>query len=148
MYIQTKYFSELEVTDSDLLVFAHGLPGFEDYHQFVLLPIDDTGTYFVLQSVEEADVALIVTNPYLFYKNYSFDFDEKSMGIKGLEEVAVYSVVTLEDPFEKSTLNLQAPIVINVRTKEGKQIILNDSVYRTKHELLQEIKGGGNHARS
>ncbi|MFG6147992.1 flagellar assembly protein FliW [Halobacillus sp. B23F22_1] len=149
MKIHTKYFGEMDVMKEEFLDFTQGLPGFESYHSFVLLPVDEEGLYLALQSVEEAAVALIVTNPYLFYKQYEFELGEKSLSdleINKPEDVAVYSVITLKEPFADSTLNLQAPIVVNVEKKLGKQVILHDTDYQTKHPLLQ-AQGGEAHAR-
>ncbi|SFJ45645.1 flagellar assembly factor FliW [Halobacillus dabanensis] len=148
MKIETKYFGAMEVEKKNFIEFSSGLPGFESYHNFVLLPVDELDTYFALQSVEEAGLSLIVTNPYLFYKDYEFDIDEEDMGIESPEDVAVYNVVTLRDPFETSTLNLQAPIVMNTAKGTAKQIILNHPDYRTKHPLIPYGKGGESHARS
>ncbi|WP_242517930.1 flagellar assembly protein FliW [Halobacillus sp. GSS1] len=146
--IETKYFGEIEIEKKDCIEFPEGLPGFESYHTFVLLPVEELGTYFALQSVEEAGLSLIVTNPYHFYKDYEFDISEKDLGIEHPENVAVFNVVTLRDPFENSTLNLQAPIVMNTVKRTAKQLILNQPEYKTKHPLILTAKGGESHARS
>ncbi|WP_394218436.1 flagellar assembly protein FliW [Halobacillus trueperi] len=147
MKIETKYFGAMEIEKKDCIEFPAGLPGFESYHSFVLLPVDELGTYFALQSVKEAGISLIVTNPYQFYKDYEFDIDEEDLGIERPEDVAVYNVVTLRDPFENSTLNLQAPIVMNMGEGTAKQLILNQPEYKTKHPLIPSPKGGESHAR-
>ncbi|WP_082233354.1 flagellar assembly protein FliW [Halobacillus massiliensis] len=149
MKAETKYFGEVEVAEDQFIHFHNGLPGFEHLRVFTLLPVDEQGLYFTLQSMEEAEVALIVTNPYLFYSDYEFDIDEKSTGDLSLEQpedVAVYSVVTVKEPFARSTINLQGPVVVNTTSSKGKQIILNKTHYETKHPLFNE-KGGGVHAR-
>ncbi|MBX0357534.1 flagellar assembly protein FliW [Halobacillus sp. Nhm2S1] len=147
MKMKTKYFGEIEVRDKECIEFSNGLPGFENYHSFVLLPVDELGAYYALQSVKEAGVCLIVTNPYHFYKDYEFDIDPEELGIQSQEDIAIYNVVTLRNPFEKSTINLQAPIVMNTRQRKAKQLILNQVDYRTKHPLTPAVKGGESHAR-
>ncbi|MFC2949343.1 flagellar assembly protein FliW [Virgibacillus sediminis] len=150
MRIATKYFGTVEVAEEELIQFERGLPGFEGYHSFVLIPVDEQGVYQALQSMEEAGISLIVTNAYMFYPDYAFDLDEKSQNdieLKQPEDLAVYNVVTLKDPFEASTINLQAPIVINKKAGKAKQLILNDNTYQTRHPLLKSNKGGDLHAR-
>ena len=50
----------------------------------------------------------------------------------------IYTIVTLSKEFKKSTSNLLAPVVINVKEKKGKQFVLNNSPYTTKHPLFKE----------
>ncbi|UOR11674.1 flagellar assembly protein FliW [Halobacillus amylolyticus] len=149
MKVETKYFGVVEVEENELIHFEQGLPGFESYRSFVLLPVDETGVYYALQSCEEAGVSLIVASPYLFYKEYEFDLGKQmqlDLDIGKAVDVAVYSVVTLREPFKESTINLQAPIIVNVNNGKAKQLILADEIYQTRHSLSQE-EGGEQHAR-
>ena len=41
MKLQTKYFGEIEYEESEILTFPVGLFGFEEEHQFLLLPFED-----------------------------------------------------------------------------------------------------------
>ncbi|NMA48401.1 MAG: flagellar assembly protein FliW, partial [Tissierellia bacterium] len=56
----------------------------------------------------------------------------------GKEQLLVLTIVTLEETFKDSTTNLLAPIVVNLLAKKGKQFVLNDSIYATKHRLFPE----------
>ena len=56
------------------------------------------------------------------------------------EEVAVYAVATIPDDMERATVNLMAPIVINVKMRCGKQVILHESGYSVKHPLFKASK--------
>ncbi len=141
MNIQTKYFNELTINKKDILHFEYGLPGFINEKQFVLLPLSEEKVYFVLQSVQTPELAFVVTNPFLFFKDYDFELDRAtvhSLEIKEPSDVAVYSILTLQDPFEHTTANLQAPVLVHVKNKKAKQVILNDDKYTTKHALFQE----------
>ncbi|NCU16697.1 flagellar assembly protein FliW [Pallidibacillus pasinlerensis] len=141
MNIQTKYFNEVTINKKDILHFEHGIPGFLEEKEFVILPLTEDNVYFVLQSVRTTELAFVVTNPFLFYKDYDFKLDEaivEQLDIKQPTDVAVYSILTLQDPFEKTTANLQAPVIVNVKNNKAKQVILNDENYKTKHPLFKE----------
>lgn len=138
MIIATKFFGDIEIKPQDILEFPGGLPGFEDVKRFVLLNMEEKGIYQVLQSIDQPQVALIVTNPYLFLKDYSFDLDGKTLELLEIEspkDVIILSIVTLRTPFSETTVNLQAPVVVNYNRNKGKQVILNDTFYHTKHLL-------------
>jgi flagellar assembly factor FliW len=140
MNIQTKYFNEITIEEKNIIHFEHGIPGFLEEKQFVLLPLTEDNVYYVLQSVQTSELAFVVTNPFLFFKDYDFNLDDatvEQLEIKDATDVAVYSILTLQDPFEKSTANLQAPIIINTKNNHAKQVILNDEKYTTKHPLFK-----------
>ncbi|KGP91401.1 flagellar assembly protein FliW [Pontibacillus chungwhensis BH030062] len=140
MNIQTKYFGEVEVNRDDVILFPNGLPGFEQEQEFVVLPIDEAGIYQSLQSIKSEEISLVVVNPYVFFKAYEFFLDDKTLEALRIEspsEVAVFSVLTLREPFSDTTANLQAPIIVNTRNQKGKQLILTNTPYMTRHLIAE-----------
>ena len=126
MNIQTAYFGELEINQSNILNFQFGLPGFEDEKDFIVLPLEENSVFQVLQSVQTAALAFIITNPYDITADYSFDLEEATthaLEIKDEKEVAVFAIVSLKESISQSTVNLKAPIVLNTTNKKAKQWI-------------------------
>ncbi|MBH0230882.1 flagellar assembly protein FliW [Halobacillus yeomjeoni] len=151
MKIETKYFGAIEINEEQVIQFKQGLPGFKDYKEFVLLPLEEAPIYKVLQSTKEAGLAFILVNPYVFFHDYAFDIDEQSkkeLELKQAEDVDLYTVMTLKDPFKQSTINLQAPIIINQQNRSAKQLILNQTDYHTKHSITSKEEAGESHAHS
>ncbi|MCD5325909.1 MULTISPECIES: flagellar assembly protein FliW [Pontibacillus] len=140
MNINTKYFGEVEVKEEEVVIFPNGLPGFEEELEFVILPIDEGGIYHSMQSVHKEEVSLVIANPYLFFKNYEFELDDQTLDtlhIERPEDVAVFSVLTLREPFSDTTANLQAPIIVNKSNQKGKQLILTNTPYMTRHLIAE-----------
>ena len=138
MNIQTKYFDEVEIDEADIIKFQNGLPGFLDEKQFVLMNLEDT-VFQVLQSVETQALAFIVVNPFQFKSDYEFVLDNQvveQLKIESDEDVTILSIVTLKDSLKESTVNLKAPLVINAKTKEGKQYIIQKTDYTTKESIF------------
>lgn len=132
MKINTKYFGKIERDCSKIIQFANGLPGFNEETEFVLLDLPDAPLFQVLQSVQTEHVAFITSNPHAIYPEYAFRLDDNTIDqlqIQSEEDVAVLAILTLKKPFENSTINLKAPLIINHRTKLGKQYILNKDTY-------------------
>lgn len=139
MKIQTAFLGEIEIDDSQSLHFEHGLPGFEEEQKFTLIPLEDDAVYQVLQSINSPHIAFVTVNPFVF-TNYSFDLDEStvhSLSIKSNEDIAILSIVTVKEPFSESTLNLKAPIVINMKLKKAKQTIIEKSDFPLRHPISQ-----------
>jgi flagellar assembly factor FliW len=137
MRVETKYDDVIEVEDSEVITFETGIPGFESEKEFVLLPIEDT-VFSLLQSLSKKELAFITVNPFFFYPRYDINLPQQvieQLAIKSPENVTVQSIVTATEPFNKSTMNLQAPVIINVETKKAKQIVLNDNRFNIRHPL-------------
>lgn len=146
MKLRTKYLGEVEADKEKIIRFPKGIPGFLDETEFVILDLPNNSAFQLLQSVKTEDLAFVITNPYLFVQEYTFNLDDnliESLEIKEQEEVAVYTIITVRKPFKESTMNLRAPIIINTTTKCAKQYILNDSIYSSKKPITLSEKGVG-----
>lgn len=139
---------EVEVQEKDIYQFPKGLPGFEEETEFAVIPWADT-PFSYLQSVREKDLSFLLVSPFTFVTDYSFelsDMDKEELEIA--EQVSVYSLVTIHSQANKSTMNLLAPVVLNLEKRLGKQVILHQSIYETRHLIWSEdeeaksVKGG------
>lgn len=139
--IRTKYHGEVEINKEDIIQFEKGIPGFLDEKEFIILPLSDDQTFFVLQSVATPYVGLVAASPFSFFQNYEFKLEDSvidELDIKTDKDVSVYIIVSVADPFEKTTANLQAPVIINNSNQKAKQIILNEGNYKIKHPLFEK----------
>ncbi|QHA37717.1 flagellar assembly protein FliW [Rossellomorea marisflavi] len=144
MNIQTAYHGSFTVNDEDLLSFPQGVPGFHEEKQFVLIPLEDNNWFQILQSTMTPDLAFITTNPFLYFSEYDFELDGanlEQLGNPTTADIQVLAILTVKNPFNESTANLQAPIIINTANKSGKQVILTDTNYRTQHQILAQPDG-------
>lgn len=136
--IKTKFHDKVEVDLSKAWHFPKGLPGFEDEGEFVLLPIGDNPEFQVLQSTHEAGVAFVVANPYKLVEGYDFKIDDPTVDLLEVEnpgDLMVLGIVFIKEPFEESTINLQAPLLFQTKNRNAKQMILNDNRYLIKHPV-------------
>lgn len=139
--MKTKYHGEISINERDIIQFNQGLPGFLEEKKFVILPLSDDGIYQILQSVKTPSLAFVITNPFHFFKDYEFDLDDHSLArleIEAKTDIVVYSIVTIHEQFVQSTMNLQAPVIINGKKQIGKQFILTDTLYKTKHPFIKK----------
>ncbi|MFF5993795.1 flagellar assembly protein FliW [Lysinibacillus sp. KU-BSD001] len=145
MKINSNFLGEVEIEAQDILLFEHGLMGLEEYKEFVLLPLDVDLPLILLQSTECAEISFILAFPYAFKTDYHFDLsedDKEQLQIEKEQDVMAYVIITFKEPFEKSTLNLLAPIVMNINKKLGKQIVLYDKDYPLRYPV-PALKGSG-----
>ncbi|MBD1381392.1 flagellar assembly protein FliW [Metabacillus arenae] len=141
MIIETKYHGSTNIDEEQILQFSNGIPGFHDEKQFALLPLSEESPFFAMQSIQTSDLAFIVTSPFLFFQSYEFDLNPNTMEdleIEKAEDVEVITILTVKEPFENTTANLRAPLIINRTNKKAKQIILENSEFQTKHLIIRE----------
>lgn len=145
MKITTKYQGEMEVQEKEIWNFPNGIPGFPDEQQFILYPIADNQLFSILQSVVSKEIAFVVTSPFTFFPHYDFTLEENVVSFLQLEnssDVLPLIILTLGDSLASSTANLQAPLILNTKNKQAKQVILHDTMFHTKHQLKQTVKQG------
>jgi flagellar assembly factor FliW len=146
MNINTKYHGEIDVKEEDVLNFEQGIPGFADEKKFVLLPLPENDWFHILQSVSTPLLGFVVTDPFLFTKEFDFELDQgsvESLGFIDAKDVKVLTILTMKETLHESTANLQAPIVINLANHKSKQVILNDPNYKTKHLIFAQPEQAG-----
>jgi flagellar assembly factor FliW len=140
MKITSKFLGEIEINKEQIIYFPNGLPGFEDEKQFVILPLEEQSPFAILQSIYHSHVGFVIAYPFSFYPDYAFDLadeDIKKLKLRSPDDCVTYTIMTLKEPFAKSTINLKAPIVINTKKKIGKQLILHDSDYPIRFPLSE-----------
>ncbi|MDM5340066.1 flagellar assembly protein FliW [Fictibacillus enclensis] len=140
MKMKTKFHGEIEIEESNIITFEHGIPGFEEEREFIILPFEDT-PFSILQSVKTAGLAFVTADPFMYFGDYDFTLPDavvEGLEIKEQQDVFVQVIVTLRDELSESTANLQAPVVINKVNNQGKQVVLNDRNYTPRHQLFAE----------
>jgi len=134
--IQTR-FGEVEYDPKNLLVFPAGLIGFPTLHSFIVMPNRKEGPLFWIQSVDDPDIAFVLTDPTNFFLGYEIQPDNtgrSSLQIAQEDEYYVLVVVTVP-PDQKITLNLAAPIMFAPKTNRAIQVILENTEYQSRTPL-------------
>jgi len=142
MKIETKFLGEVSFEENEIIQFPNGIPGFEKIQKFVILPLETESPFAILQSTQHVEVGFVIALPFFFKKDYEFDLsdeDKEDLKISDPEDLIAYSIVTLKEPFNSSTINLQAPVIINHKQKIAKQLVLQ---YSSSNPLRYPIEGG------
>lgn len=144
MKVKTTRFGVLEIDKKQIINFPRGIPGFEKLRCFCILPVEGTDNMQWLQAVEEPAVALLVIDPFKYFRGYTCNVPDRyieELDIRDPTEALVLTTITVpRDNPAAATANLVAPIVINTRLRQARQVILNNSPYTTKHRLFPDQK--------
>ena len=144
MLIQTSRFGPVTLNKDDVLDFPEGILGFNDLRKFVLLDDPNDEIFAWLQSCEIAEIAFPVLEPELFTQNYKLSLtkhDLEGLGLQKQEKVRAFSIITIPDDPTLMTANLKAPVVINVETRQARQIVLQDNQLAIREPIFTKLQG-------
>lgn len=136
---QSAKFGEVTINRGAVVTFSHGLPGFERYRQYGLVAVEEEAPFLRLLCLEEPRVSFVMVDPMLVWNEYNPNIVREELdglGIASPEEMALYCMVTLSSTPDEVTVNLKGPLCINTQTMQGKQLILVDDSYHTKHSIM------------
>jgi flagellar assembly factor FliW len=126
MQIATSRFGTMEIEAEDVIHFPAGLMGLEECRQWVLLADSQNDAVAWLQSVERAEVALPVVSPRRFVPGYQMRVARRELVALELDDVKAAKVLTIVGKTDRTiTLNLKAPLVINLQRCLGRQVVTN-----------------------
>jgi flagellar assembly factor FliW len=129
------------------IIFKKGIPGFENLKQFNIKDVENNEKFKIMESKED-EISFVIVNPFDVYSEYEIDLNDetiKELEIKNPNDVLVLSILTLGKTLQQSTMNLKAPIVINIKNNLGKQLILQSDIYETKHPLIRREQNVSNY---
>ncbi len=132
-------FGEVEYDPENLLHFPAGLIGLPNLHHFVVMPNKKQGPLFWIQSVDDPDIAFVLTDPTNFFLDYQLqpeDSERQSLHLENGDDCFILSIVTVPAD-QQITLNLAAPILFAPKSNRAIQVIMENSPYSHKTPLPQ-----------
>ncbi len=127
MNVSTSRFGSVEIKADDILLFKNGLIGFEDCQHWVILADAENPAIAWLQSMQRPEIAMPVVSPRRFVAQYQVRVDHQELDSLQLTDVDSAHVLCLVGKNASSlTMNLRAPIVVNLERKLGCQVLTKD----------------------
>ena len=146
MELMTKHFGEVNIDEDKILNFGSGVPGFVG-NKYIIMQENDGDVseqpFVWLQSVEDPEIALVLANTFLFFKDYSPEIQDEqvaSLEIEDSKDISVFNVVVIPDNIEDMTVNLKAPIIVNNKNLKAMQVIADNKDYDIRYKLYSHLK--------
>lgn len=133
--IVTPRFGEVSFTETDVFVFPWGLPGFSDLRRFLALSLAEQPNFVWLQSVDDPKIALPAADPWQIFPDYEPRmpaYATEALELQNAEDFTILCIVVVTKDAEEMTMNLMAPIVLNLKTRRARQVMLENSPYSVK----------------
>ena len=137
MDIETTRFGRLAVEDERVITFPNGLLGFPDHTRFALIQTGEENYFFWLQSVDEPNLAFVVTDPGIFFKDYHAPVrDETRQDLQLVDDAALQCFVICNKVGDWLTGNLLGPIMVNAQNRLAQQVVLTEKKWTTRQPLM------------
>jgi flagellar assembly factor FliW len=110
----------------DVIRFPQGLPGFEQLRDFLLVTREECEPFVFLASLERPEVAVPLVPLALASAGRPAPTNTGTLGQSDQSAVVYYAVVSIGVDAADVIVNLRAPVVVNLDTRLGCQVILPD----------------------
>lgn len=138
MEIETTRFGRLTVDDDRIMTFPRGLLGFPDRARFALIQTGEENYFFWLQSVDDANLAFVVADPSIFFKDYEVPLRDETIQELNLTDLGASQVFVICNKVgDWLTGNLLGPIVVNASNRIAMQVVLTEKKWTTRQPLIR-----------
>jgi flagellar assembly factor FliW len=138
MDIQTSRFGMLSVEDDRIMTFPNGLLGFPSFSRYALIQTGQENYFFWLQSVDEPNLAFVVADPHVFFKDYNVPVRDEMVQELNLADPAHLQVFVICNKVgEWLTGNLLGPIIVNAENCLAQQVVLTEKKWTTRQPLIR-----------
>lgn len=135
-------FGECSYAQNEIIEFPWGLPGFPNLRRWLALTVASQSSFVWLQSLDDVKVALPTADPYSIFEAYEPKlppYAAAALDIQDPSEFTILCVLVVTEEAESMTINLMAPLVINLRTRRARQIMLDNSPYSVKEPIPRKV---------
>lgn len=146
MKANTRIFGEIEIADEKIITMERGMIGFPNLNHFALIFDEEKGqkqtSIMWLQSMDDTDIAFPVMDPHAVKEDYNPNVNEEivaPIGELNEENTFVLVTVTVPKKIEDFSVNLKAPIVVNMDNRKAVQLIVEDD-YPIKYKVYEVLK--------
>ena len=142
MKLKSSFLGTVSVHSTQIFNFFQGLIGKKEYKKFALLEKPEDELLFVLQSFDDENHSLRLIETETFLDSYKVDLNSRDKELLSIspQNIKVYCIVNdSHEKVENYTVNLKAPIIINIYTKEAKQCVLENE-YSYSYPFYNDLK--------
>lgn len=145
--VNTKDFGQIAVEKDAVYDFPQGIYGFEEDRHFAVFSrtVEDLD-FLYLQSMDHPVPCFLVFEPWELYPQYQPEVSKEDLtacGAATVDDLILLVIATIPSSLEDLSLNMKSPIALNPKTKQGRQVILQNAAYPVRYLPFQPDKEGG-----
>jgi flagellar assembly factor FliW len=123
-------------TGPGVITFGDGLPGFEAFHQFVLVRSPSIDPFTLVKGIGTDAPSFLAVDPLQIHDHYTAELTGQDLARLGADAgKPLLWLALVSAGADQVTVNLRAPIVINPETMRGIQLLSAESAYPVDYPL-------------
>lgn len=138
--VETTRFGKVDVDNNRIVHLPEGLLGFPEQRDYAILDHKPGTPFYWLQSLDLPELAFVMMDPFAVCGDYLKDLPvQEKEPFEGRESrrILIFALATIPaGKVEQMTVNLLGPLVIDAETRVGRQIVLTNSGYDTRHPVF------------
>ncbi len=135
---ETARFGVLDYDEASVIELPEGLIGLPQLRRWLLLDLEEGVPMRWFQSLDRADFGVPVMPPVFFAEEYAIGATSsarRKLSTEGEPELATLIIATVQEGGQCITGNLRAPLLLDVATRRGAQLALDDDRLSTRQEI-------------
>lgn len=128
----------------DVVAFRQGLPGFPDQRRFRLRMEEAYRPFLFMDALGESPLCFVCVDTFYIRPDYDARIPSpvaRRLQLTDPQDIGVFSIVTVRPDRTQITANLLSPLIINLVTLEGEQIILEGVDYPVQFRIWDTLAG-------
>ena len=135
--VVSQRFGSFEIPEDRVFRFGNGLIGFPKAEHFVLLDHRPGSPFKWMLSLEDPELAFAVANPSDLVSDYSPPLKKAAKQLSANDaDVAIFALVTIPSDPTQMTINLMAPVAVDLRSMTAEQLILDRPDLSPAHPVV------------
>jgi flagellar assembly factor FliW len=145
--VDSQRFGTLDVPADRVFRFATGLVGFPSRKRFVLLDHRPGSPFKWMLSLDDPELAFAVADPLDLVPGYEPPVERAARQL-GAEpaDVAIFALVTIPKDPTQMTVNLMAPVAVDLKSMTAQQLILDRPDLSPAHAVVPAKDAGPSRA--
>ncbi|MEA5003691.1 MAG: flagellar assembly protein FliW [Christensenella sp.] len=142
MKIESERFGTIEINDQSIITFDGGLPGLEGLGKYAIIRCDQTEPIQWLQSIDKPDISIPIINPFLLKSEYEIEVDDSELELirtHNEEDLVVLCIMVIPDDLSKMSINLMAPLLINIKEMIGAQVMMDYKTFPISEPAFEAL---------
>jgi len=139
--VESKRFGSLDIPADRIFELPEGLIGFPTRRRFVMLDHRPGSPFKWMLSIDDPELAFAVAEPADLVPGYAAPLEKIAAALSAeAGDVVMFSLVTIPSDPTQMTINLLAPVAVDLRSRIGRQIVLDDPRFDPAHRVVPEPK--------